>query len=352
MIRIFSLPRSLSLLPSHSSSVSLFTLLTSLLIALPISLLLPSCTTDFDPKLDDTPIPVINALAERDSLLVAMVSRSWLFNTLNDPAKATLPDANVQYRVDGGQWLPMTFNEETARYECDHRCMAGESVEIKADTRFGEAEGSANVPTAVPIDKVEYTVETRIDQNSFSMGYNGEISHPLEMTLRFKVTFTDPAGENYYLVAGSGYVDDPIIGENESAMDGVLNKYHYCSFFTDRTISLQTYTLSLFESFYLWPTGDGGYGRPWSTKSTIKLINLSKDYYLYILSLFKKYTGFQGILEDFGVAEPRSVFSNVSTGAGIIASDAVSLYELDVLPIFEKELEKMGSHLVYPDWDY
>ena len=73
--------------------------------------------------------------------------------------------------------------------------------------------------------------------------------------VRYKIVFTDPAdGDTYYLVNGnygsdsfgSWEVDDPIISENESNIDGVFNKYHYATFFSDNTIKGQTYTLSLY----------------------------------------------------------------------------------------------------------
>lgn len=310
---------------------------------LPLSFLISSCTTDFEPEINEDPLVVLNALVHSDSIISAQVSRSWITGSReneNDLSKVILPDAVTEYAVNDGEWLPMVYDPESQKYVADRVAREGDRVSMRTRSRYGVAEGSTRVPFAVPIDKVEYSVETSIDTNSFIYIDNNSYDyfHYLKVTIRYRLTFTDRPGDDFYLVAGNPYLDDPIISENETAMDGVLNKYHYCSFFSDSSIKNKSYTLTLFSDYFCVPDGEGGYYLPYeithhNMKENIRLIAMSSDYYYYILSLFKKYSGIEGILDNFGLAEPRSVFSNVSSGAGVVAAGSVTAYSLDVRPI-------------------
>ncbi|MDE7496855.1 MAG: DUF4249 domain-containing protein, partial [Muribaculaceae bacterium] len=70
------------------------------------------------------------------------------------------------------------------------------------------------------------------------------------------------------------------------------------------------------------------YGR--YTTDSLALFTISRDYYLYRLSLSKTYNGVQGRLEELGMAAPRNVFCNVSPGKGIVASCAPSVIVNDL----------------------
>lgn len=323
---------------SNSPLSSLFFLSTLL-----VMFMLSSCTTGFEPEIDESPVTVLNVLVANDSVISASVTRSWVFNTSVTSAQVALPDARVEYSLNDSRWIPMKYDESRLRYFADQVAVEGDRVHIRASSRFGEAEGWAEVPRVVPIERVEYTVESRVDNESIivSPGDNS-ISHPVEVIIRYRVSFTDPADtENYYLLGLEGDrfdVDDPIISDNESSMDALINQYHYCWFFTDAGIEGKTYTLSLYSTHHV-----SGYYYPWNTTDTIKLISISRDYYLYLLSLQKKYSGFNGILEDMGVADPRIIFSNVNPGTGIVASQSLSLYQHDLHHIFDKIMDEMSG---------
>lgn len=304
-------------------------------------LMLVSCATDFEPEIEANPMTVLNVLASPDSTLTASVTRTWVFNQESGGSYSdndlSLPDAEVHYSVDDGPWMPMRYNANKYRYESNYKVAEGDRIRVKAYSRkYGEAEGMTEVPKTVPIDSYSYTIRKEIAYDSWVYPADGEPYHPYKVVFRYEVTFTDPEpGENYYLVSSEGYCDDPILSETEGVLDGVFNKYHYNSFFTDSSISGQKYTLHV--TFELYNYGFGfNWGSPQRNINTIRLCSISKDYYLYLLSLFKKYTGLQGNLENFGVAEPRSIYSNVYPGVGIVASSAPAEIQDDVTDVLNK----------------
>ncbi len=62
----------------------------------------------------------------------------------------------------------------------------------------------------------------------------------------------------------------------------------------------------------------------------ISLGSISADYYKYMLSMWKVNSGFEGELGNNGLADPIFIYSNVSTGAGIVAARSVSKYTVDL----------------------
>lgn len=306
-------------------------------IALISLLCFSSCSEEFEPEIDEPDVLVINVLAQPDSLVWASVSHSWVFNDSNNWQSVIVGDAIAECSVNDGEWLPMTFDEEKERYIASYRPVSGDRIRVRAHSdKYGDAEGMTEIPVAVPIDSWSYTIECHVDNNSFIIDGEGTYYHPMMARVRYKIVFTDPAdGDTYYLVNGnygsdsfgSWELDDPIISENESNIDGVFNKYHYATFFSDNTIKGQTYTLSLYTEHTINSYGVD-YGR--YTTDSLALFTISRDYYLYLLSLSKKYNGLQGSLEEFGMADPRNVFCNVSPGKGIVASCAPSVIVNDL----------------------
>lgn len=49
-----------------------------------------------------------------------------------------------------------------------------------------------------------------------------------------------------------------------------------------------------------------------------------------MLSMWKVNSGFEGELGNNGLADPIFIYSNVSTGAGIVAARSVSKYTVDL----------------------
>lgn len=57
---------------------------------------------------------------------------------------------------------------------------------------------------------------------------------------------------------------------------------------------------------------------------------MSRSYYDRALYVWQRDNGIIGDLGDFGFAEPLAAYSNVSTGAGVVAARSFSTYTLSL----------------------
>lgn len=306
---------------------------TYLLKVLPLALpLISACTSICHPEMEGDEVLAVNVLAEADSLVSASVSHSWYF--ASRPKDPSVSDADVTVSVNGEMRGKMTYDSASRRYLSDVRVKEGDKVEVSAmSAGYGSAKGSSVVPVKVKIDSwsMEYFLEK--DNNTIIVNPDGSFHHPTAIRYDYYITFTDPADEeNYYLLQVDGESVDPIFGENDSPLDAVFATNDEFMVFSDRSIAGKEYTLTCRLS---------SYGALWDTKMffhRIGFYSISRDYYLYLLSIHKKYDGLNGTLEELGLAEPRSVYTNVSSGAGIVGAQSVDVIFNDVSEIAKNEL--------------
>lgn len=321
----------LSVLSSALSS--LFSSRPSLAVCLAAILLtagLGSCTTDIDPDVDFEEVLVINMLAEAGKPITASVTHSWLFNA--KPKDVAVSDAIVVLTINGGPSVRMTYDPDSRNFVSDVIPQEGDQVEVfAATTKYGNASGRSIVPHSVSIENISYTYFVEKDDLSTTIipdGNGGYIMyHPDVYRFDFTLTFTDPADEeNYYLLDGASESFDPVLNENSTPLDAVFSRNNEFIVFSDRTISGETYNLKFRMS--VWEKTP-------SMIHTIRLFSISKEYYQYLISLHKKYDGVQGTLEEIGVAEPLRIYSNVSSGAGIVGAQSLDMREFDFSDIFK-----------------
>lgn len=297
--------------------------------------LLSACTSYYYPDLDDEKeVLAINVLAEADSTVSASLSHSWFFGSM--PSDLTVTDARVSLAVNGEVRGEMIYDQKKKKYVSEVFVSEGDEIEVSAHSvKYGLASGRSIVPRKVKIQSwsMAYFLET--DDMSTIIGPDGSVSHPTAIRYDYSLTFTDPADEdNYYLLNVKGATSsDPILGENDSPLDAVFSINDEFIVFSDRSIKGRTYTLTCrLSSWY-----DGW----WSDdlfSHTLCFYSISKDYYMYLLSLHKKYDGLNGSLEELGLAEQRSVYTNVSSGAGIVGAQSVDVIVNDVTEIVKDNL--------------
>ncbi len=298
-----------------------------------LALWIGGCSSPFDPDIDDTPVAVLNVLAEPDSVLTASVTHSWA--AVGYKPDVTVTDAEVTFTVNGGERHTMTFNKAISAYVSDYRVREGDLISVSAHTpAYGDAAGATVVPRAVPIDNLTYAVNTYVDYNTMVVSPGGTITHPKRVDITYRITFTDPAGTtNYYMLGNEAECEDQILSENETPLDFIFSKYHDYAVFSDRSIEGRSYTLTCTTSYL-------PYGlRPGRLVDTIRFYTLSDDLYFYLFSLYRKYNGFNGSLEDMGLADPKSIFTNVSPGIGIVAARSAVVMANDVTDIVLEGLE-------------
>ncbi len=297
----------------------------TLIAAIAISLLTGACTSDIDIPDEGAPVIVVNLLAQSDSILSASITHSWP-HSLHDRPDVTVSDAVATLLVNGSVSHTLTYNESTRTYVSGYRPAQGDRIEISVTSpTYGSAYAMTEIPRKVPIDNYSFIPVEVTD-------YNGIVSDGTSLTylrtleIRYSITFTDPADqENYYLISGrvyhengGGTCSDPILNENDSPLDLIFSSNKSFVVFSDRSINGKTYTLNYTCTYTPFiPVVDFEAGR---LTDRIAVCSISRDYYLYLLSIYKKYGELNSNLENFGLTEPKQIFTNITNGAGIAAA--------------------------------
>jgi len=259
-------------------------------------------------------------MVEPGNNVTASVSHSFIgtgiYNT-DDVMERLVKDAKVELYVNDLYKGDLRFDNIYNKFVSDIEIKPDDDIMIRANSaKYGEASGHTHIPAIVPGATWTYTVTSETDYDITLVDWDGNVSHPKATIFNYAITFKDPADlENYYfLMSESLYFecDDPIIGENDSPLDAVYSDNSRYFMFSDKSISGKEYTLTCsfkISSYYF----DNRINK-------VCLYSISKDYYLYLLSLYKKYEGLNGTLEEFGLAEPKFIYSNVNPGVGIVAA--------------------------------
>lgn len=293
-----------------------------------------SCYKEIDlSEYRTTPKMVINCTVSPDTVVMARVTRTWFYPE-NMPY-VNLPHAKVELYINDQyieqmQWKTL-YNPEKPElpdtlFISNSIPQEGDKIKIVASTpEYGMATAEDIIPTQVPIEKVQYTIQKGegIYEETFSDYYE----------IFYKIQFKElPEENNYYLAkvmqlyqyndknylaeTNIDYID-PIFKEPNDILDGSMGfnglERRNGALFTDQSINGQTYTLRLKEiTTELNET----------ETRIISIYSLSESYFLYLLSL-QKIAGstLEGSLGDIGFAEPLRVYSNVEGGTGILGGN-------------------------------
>lgn len=314
-----------------------------------IAIVLVGCYEDFTPKIDVTPVLCINSLIAAGEPIEVEVTKSFLYTEEDEPHG--VDDAVIAIFANG------------ERVGADYIPQEGDMIRIEVvSSRYGKAEGEVRVPYAVPIKSVSYSPVV----TDCSVSENGEMIGNISFNLDVELNFRDaPDIENYYkfnyatiepqpeanIEIGEngeiiwmeypnvwfsvGSLDserEPIFGEHIGAFDEVMGGDSYgFTFFTDRQFSGKDYTLHLVFSSCRYDV----YSQKWQPglldcKLTLILSTISDSYYNWANYRWQSEQGVVGGLGEFGLADPIWGYSNVSTGAGIIAAGSSSTYKLNL----------------------
>ncbi len=292
-----------------------------------------ACVSDFDPGYGEEPFVVINMLAQPGRPLTASVTHSWP-HTESPVPDVTVKDAAVTYSVNGHTSGMMTFNPQTESYEADYRPVAGDEINITAvSDKYGSASGRTRVPSQVKIDKWSFNPVVVTDYNGIVA--DDSLSYLRRLNIEYSITFTDPAGEeNYYMLSGrlyqetgGGFSSDPILSENNTPLDAIFSRNNTFMVFSDRSIDGKSYTFRYTCSYIPFIPVQDLHER---LTDRIALCSISREFYYYLLSVYKKYGDLNQNLENIGLAEPKIIYSNVTDGAGIVAAQSSDTIVNDV----------------------
>ncbi|MBD5329421.1 MAG: DUF4249 domain-containing protein [Bacteroides sp.] len=341
-----------------------------LLLISALAMSLTSCYQDFEPDIESVPVLCMNSEITPGDSINLFLTRTWRWSEGNEyKIDVEVRDAEVRLIVNGnyeetlmpttihtGKGFDYPYQEERECYQSRYRPKSGDEIRIEASSpRYGEAFAEVKVPYTVPIDRVEPEIQSFIALGD-TTGFPA-VAERCEYILRFKLLtyFTDPADSvNYYdfsvgTSAHSNYDNeasaflssvnpifsgDPIFTEHVSVLESAIAETSGYTIFSDRQINGRTYPLRIgfddFSFYYFNPLDLEG---PKEYGFKVSLRHIDSTYYKHVISLWEANDAIVGSLGGVGLAPPVYSYSNVSTGAGVVAAYAVSTYTLPIVDI-------------------
>ena len=304
--------------------------------------LLTSCYEDFVPDIDAKPVLCLNSLITAGQPIEVEVTHTWMFDDKEAQRDHSVKDATVTISANG------------EIVGADYLPAEGDEIRIVAESAtYGVATAEVVVPYASPIGEVKVTpVVTDIwvgDADEFHYNMLADIRFNLNIEMEVK----DPAGvDNYYrfdsiwfsrsagddadplLSKGSlEYDAEPIFKEHIGVFETVMgNDEDLCfEFFTDRQFSGRSYTLHLIFSDNAFCVASEEYDDSLLDCGVVLYLStVSQSYYNWAVYKWSAAEGILGDLSDIGMAESKWGYSNVSTGAGVVAAQSSTSYTVDL----------------------
>lgn len=316
---------------------------------IPIALLMLSltgCHEEFDPNVGTEPVLCLNSIITAGEPIELEVSHTWKFNDRSSNRDHLVKDAEVNIFANGRLVRPDYIPKE------------GDEIHISAESaKYGKAEATVIVPFAIPIEKVEFTPTVLNVWKGEETTMNGGIDFNLHVALSIKdnrqtedyfkwqYNYSNPTIDDepsdewdnslYRVTFRTGSFDaeaEPIFKEHVGVFESIMgDDDDSFMFFSDRQFSGKTYTLNLHFNGGSYSVSSPEYDESlFDCTVNFYLSTLSRSYYDRAIYVWQSNSGSIGDLGDVGFAEPIWAYSNVSTGAGIVAARSTVAYELDL----------------------
>ena len=319
------------------------------------AVLTASCSEEIDVDIEGTPVLCLNTIIEPGSPIDVSVTRTWLYTDTTAWKDHGVDDAEVYIYANG------------ELKEQDYLPKEGDEIRIKAQSRkYGDAEATVRVPERIHVTLDNLNLQEIQAFNTSSPEW--PISLSVDFRLRAHIAVQDPPGkETFYRFSSRALCPDiepeenpdlpwydqdhiycsangvdtdaePIFGEHcgvwEYAVGDAGSSY---LFFTDRQFEGKQYTLNIYidhiDYIFQWHEYDE---EVFDAKIEFKVASISPSYYKYLL---RDYRADDGMLEDlgnYGFGNPIWGYSNVSTGAGLVAARTVTTMEVPLRDFIKK----------------
>lgn len=308
---------------------------------------LTACYEDFNPEIDTDPVLCLNSLITAGEPIEVRVTHTWRFNDEKSERNHEVADAVVT----------VFANEKVVGP--DYPAKEGDRIRIIARSpAYGTASAEVTVPYATPIGKVTVSpVVTDIWMGDKDF-YHYEMFADVTFNLSIELDVNDPAGtDNYYhfgynwsgrdtdgsptlSIGHFEYNSEPIFREHIGLFETVMeNDDTDFVFFSDRQFAGRTYTLHLKFSHNSFNVKSRYYDDALlECGVNLYLTTVSQSYYNWAVYKWNADEGIIGDLSDIGLAESKRGYSNVSTGAGVVAAKAAVKYTLSLKDFLQKTL--------------
>lgn len=311
-----------------------------------LPLLLTGCFEDFDPHIDTKPVLCLNSLITAGSPIEVQITRTWVFTDEKGGQNHTVDDAELSIYANG---VPVDSKYIPAE---------GDLIRLVASSRkYGEAEAEVSIPVATQISAINYSPKVKsLSVNEYpGRGIYARITFDMLVSLGIDVSTTtdrfyrfdytsfnpngilsdanipyyDPTSTGFY--AGKFEPLDPVFYEQSNAFDEVLNYGYHNLFFSDRLLDRESNALdfAFLECNFDISNWNGDTAKlecGWE----ITLYSISESYYKWLTYCWQSDSAVLGDIADAGFADPVWGYSNVSTGAGVVAAQSSTTVTLDL----------------------
>ena len=307
-------------MPKRHGNKSILSIFYSLFIAIFVLCLFSSCSEDSFEQVIKIDLPEHSPkLVTKTHLIAGSDSIDmWVSHSLGTLDTATYPsieNASVQLFHNGSLLYDLPFSDTNHSYftYTNSPLKAGDyRLEITAPD-YEPIFAEQTLPTAVPINNVEYTKE-------------GTISPDGERVNEIKVAFSDPSGEeNFYEIRAYISFIEPHDSSNIhyfmpylDSNDPLLEFGDEGPLLSDASFEGKDYTLILYHYDYFPENLQ-------LISLRIELITITKDRYLYNKSLYNYWQA-----KDNPFAEPVVPHSNLEGGYGIFTLENGSAFVLEL----------------------
>ena len=311
-----------------------------------LPLLLTGCYESFDPKIDTIPVLCLNSLITAGSPIEVKVSRTWVYTDKTGEKDHSVDDAVVMLYANG------------ALVDSGYIPEQGDHIRIHASSvRYGEAEAEVTVPVATPISGVESSgkVESLRIQDTPGWGINADLQFGINISMaiadpkdkdNFHILSYDTFDQSWRSDFSSGYFEtvDPVFYEQASPFEDVMNGGGYELFFSDRLLNRATNALDFgFTPCFFHLNGWKGELSELECGWDMTLYSISESYYNWLTFCWQSDGIVFGDFGDWGLSEPIWGYSNVSTGAGVVAAQSSVAIQINIKDFLMKTLELTPS---------
>lgn len=306
--------------------------------------LLSGCEEVFTPDMPHTPVLCVNSLITVGEPIEVVVSKSRLYTDTSD--KSEIKDADLKIYANGVLQLDSYIPKE------------GDNIKIVAErASIGRGEADVQVPMSIPVPTAKWEAHDvscwKSDNDVVSVQFKLKINLRIEDSVGenyYKFSFNSgaqtnedsddlDASDNYGFEIGSFlYKMEPIFSEHigifESIMGGDADDF---TFFSDRQFSGKSYTLNLqFDNcWFRYPTGE----MP-ECKVNLIINSVSPSYYNWANYVWQRDNGTLSDFSDYGLGDPIWGYSNVSSGAGVVAAQSKSVCTIDLIDFIRKTINE------------
>lgn len=309
---------------------------------------LSGCEEEFNPRLEADPVLCINSLISAGKPVEVSVSRTRLFSENISGTDFSVNDATVSVYANG------------QLQNSDYIAAEGDRVRIVAESpTFGNAEAEVTVPVAAPIKAIKFT-PSRVEMWKSDNDAYGMLAH-ISFNVNVELEVVDnPDSDNYFnithlatvpnVATTSGeyqwnygsldYESEPIFSEHIGVFESITGGDSFgFTFFTDRQFQDKSYTLHLQFSNCSYYVGS----QEWDPELLdcgymFILHTISKSYYYWNNYLWQRENGITEDLGNIGLGEPVWGYSNVSTGAGVVAAESQTSCTISLSDFLEQTI--------------